>query len=141
MNNIIIYLEFGLIFGLSFLIAYFSMKVKLKVFIKILINCAGLLVVWLCIIATGMKEMSVFLYLFLLPVTIFGILMRFISPIILNLTGKLVAKITKQDYEWQTYDQIMADDSGGKGYFCVLTFTMMKVLLYLFIILSFIGII
>ena len=118
------------------------MKIKLKAFIKVLINFASLFVLGIIMVVSGLIETTLLIYIILLVLTLLGVLMRIISPIIFNLAGSFVAKITKQDYEWLTYDQLMKEkQSGNKMYFCVLTFTTLKVALYLMLVLSFIGLI
>ncbi len=127
---------------LSLLMAYYLMKIKLKAFIKVLINFASLLVFGFFIAVSGLRETALMIYIILLSMTLFGVLMRIISPIILNLVGRFVAKITKQDYEWLTYDQLMNEKhSGNKMYFCVLAFTTLKVVLYFMLVVSSIGLI
>ena len=124
------------------LMAYCLMKIKLKAFIKVLINFASLFVLGIIMVVSGLIETTLLIYIILLVLTLLGVLMRIISPIIFNLAGSFVAKITKQDYEWLTYDQLMKEkQSGNKMYFCVLTFTTLKVALYLMLVLSFIGLI
>ena len=68
--------------------------------------------------------------------------MRIITPLILNVIGSLLAKILKQDYTWRTYEQLMYEEqSGYKMYFCVHTFTTLKIVLYMLLIASLIGLI
>ena len=127
---------------LCFFTAYYLMKIKLKAFIKVLVNFLCLLVFGFFIVLSGLEETTLLIYIILLTTTLFGIIARIIAPIILNLTGTFVAKITNQNYKWLTYNQLMEDEpSGNKMYFCVLTFLTFKVALYLLLILSSLGLI
>ena len=127
---------------LCWIAAYYIMKIKLKVFVKVLINFVSLLVFGIFMVVSGLRETTLLIYIILLVMTLFGMLMKIISPIFLNLVGNVVAKITKQDYEWLTYDQLMREKpSGIKMYFCILTFTTFKVALYLMLFISSIALI
>ena len=129
-------------FTLCWLTACCIMKIKLKVFVKIIINSVSLLVFGTFMVVSGLRETALLTYIILLVITLFGMLMRAISPIMLNLAAMLVAKMTKQDYEWLKYDQLMElEQSGYKMYFCVLIFTTLKVALYLILVISSIGLV
>lgn len=128
--------------ALCLLMAYYITKINLKECVKVIINFLSLFVFGIFVVLSGLKETALLIYITLLVMTLFGILMRIISPIILNLAGSFVAKITKQDYEWLTYKQLMElEQSGYKMYFCVLTFTTLKIALYLMLIVSSMGLI
>ena len=136
------YIIIVLAFILCSLVAYYIVKIKLNVFIRLLINITSLLAFGILIIASGVKETALLIYVLLLAMTLFGMLMRIIAPIILNLVASFVAKITKQSYEWLTYNQLMhLEQSGYKMYFCVFSFTTLKVMLYLLLVASLMGII
>ena len=129
-----------LAFAVSSLMAYYIMKIKLKVFIKGILNFFSLFVLGIIMIVSGLNETTLLVYIILIAMTLLGLLMRIISPLVLNLVGNFAAKITKQDYEWLTYDQLMnLEQSGNKMYFCVLTFTTTKVVLYLMFFASCVG--
>ena len=136
------YIVLIFLYALSMLFAYFIMKFTCKFFKKCLINLLILLTCGCIICVTGLKETSLLVYLILFSLTLLGILMRIITPLILNVIGSLLAKILKQDYTWRTYEQLMYEEqSGYKMYFCVLTFTTLKIVLYMILIASLIGLI
>lgn len=133
---------FVLSFFVSSLIAYFVLKHRIKLILKLLINFVSLLCLGLFVFLSGLKEISLLLYILLVLVTILGILMRILSWVILNFVGTLITKITRQDYEWQKYDQLIKEEpSGNKMYFCIFLFTSLKVTLYMVLIASFVGLV
>lgn len=133
---------FVLSFFVSLLIAFFVLKYRIKLILKLLINFVSLLCLGLFVLLSGLEEISLLLYILLIIVTFLGILMRILSWVILNFVGIFITKITRQDYEWQKYDQLIkAEQSGNKMYFCIFTFTSLKVTLYIVLIASFLGLV
>lgn len=129
------YLILIAMFVLSTIVAYWIMQKEMSILTKIFTNAFILCFSGAAMIVTGFKETSFLLYVLLLSTTLLGILMRIITPICLNFLGRIVAKIQKEPYTEQSYDDIM--HSGHKMFFCVLTFTTLKVFLYVALIASF----
>lgn len=105
------YVIFIAVAAVCFLIGFLYVKLKLKTYVKVIIDVAGLLIFAVVILATGIKETALLAYILLLATILLGLLMRILAPIILNLTAIFVSKITRQDYKWLTYDQLMENDS------------------------------
>lgn len=136
------YVVFILLLTLSTVLAYLIIKLKHNFLLKCLLNLMALLGFGVVMVMSGLKEISLLVYLILLGVTVLGVLMRIITPLFLNLIGSLVARITKQEYTWKKYAQLMkAEQSGNKMYFCILAFTTLKVVLYMILVASFVGLI
>ena len=128
--------------AVCFLIGFLYVKLKLKTYVKVIIDVVGLLIFAAVILATGIKETALLAYILLLATTLLGLLMRIISPIILNLAAIFVSKITRQDYKWLTYDQLMEDDSPRYFMYAqVWLLAVMKAAMYLGIIFASAGLI
>ena len=105
------YVIFIAVAAVCFFVGFLYVKLKLKTYVKVIIDVAGLLIFAVVILATGIKETALLAYILLLATILLGLLMRILAPIILNLTAIFVSKITRQDYKWLTYDQLMENDS------------------------------
>lgn len=127
------------VFAFSIFFAYFLVKAKLSFAKKVVINLLVLLVCGCITFATGLKETSFLIYILLLLLTFGGILMRVITPFVLNFIGIVLSKIQKEPYTMLNYEEFM--QSGSRMYFCVLTFSTLKVLLYIALGASFFGVI
>ena len=115
-------------FFCSAVLAYLITKKQMAFWCKVLCNVFFLLVSGALVLITGVRETALLIYALLLPITLLGIVMRIVTPLVLNLIGNILSKITNQVYEKQNYEQIMQD--GYRMFFCVLTFTTLKVFLY-----------
>lgn len=127
------------VFVSSVFLAYCTTLVKLKFYEKIVGNLLTLLICAFIILITGLKETSLLVYFLLLITTLCGILMRIISPIVLNIIGNILSKTQNETYTPLSYEELM--QSGNKMYFCVLAFTTYKVLLYIALGASFLNLI
>ncbi len=129
------YLIVVTVFFLSSILAYFIMKKEVPILTKILVNAVALCITGAAMFATGLQETTFSLYILVLGITILGILMRVIAPVFLNLFSRVMAKIHKESYTKQSYNELMS--CGHRMFFCVLTFTTLKILIYIALITSF----
>ena len=120
-------------FGSAFL-AYFITKKRMPFWCQALSNLFFLLVSGVLMLITGVQETSLLIYVILLLITLLGIFMRILTPVLLNLVGNILSKIHEQAYEKQNYEQMLQD--GHRMFFGVLLFTTLKVLLYLAFLMS-----
>ena len=118
----------------SAVLAYLIIRKRISVWCKILCNMFLLLVSGVLMLITGGQETTLLIYVLLFSITILGILMRFFTPVVLNLIGNILSKMQNQVYEKQNYEQIMQD--GHRMFFCVMLFTTLKVLLYVALLMS-----
>lgn len=133
------YVTIILVFLGSAILAYLISKKRIVFWRKILWNIFFLLVSGVMMLLTGIRETTLLIYMLLILTIFLGILMRMITPVVLNLIGYVMSKIQKQVYEKQKYEQMMQD--GHRMYFCVLTYTTLKVVLYVALLMSMIKVI
>lgn len=131
------YLILSLIFIISMIVGYYIQKIQISLHWRILINLFSLIICGLLLFITRIKETSLLVYILLVLFTFSGLLVRLVVPVVLNILEKILAHIKKDTYEPQTYDELMK--SGHKMYFCVLTFTTIKVMLYVLLFASFLN--
>lgn len=112
------------LFLLSGTCAYFALKIKMKYGYKILVNSCFLVTFWLCLPFTNITELSILLILAYSFLAIFGVIIHFIAPLILNFLGSCISKLTHQAFSPRTYDELLND--GYRMYFCILLFTTIK---------------
>ncbi len=135
------YIALIFIFIFSSLFAHFLIKQNIRSALKILLNIVGLIIFFFLVLLSGVKETSLTIYIFLILMTILGIIMRLVTPFVLNFVGFIFAKITKQEYKWTNYSQLFEADQSNKMYFCVLSFVTLKLILYSMLTLSIINLI
>lgn len=131
------YLILSLIFIISMIVGYYIQKIQISVHWRFLINLFSLIICGLLLFITRIKETSLLVYILLVLFTFSGLLVRLVVPVVLNILEKILAHIAKDTYEPKTYDEWMK--SGHKMYFCVLTFTTIKVMLYVLLFASFLN--
>ena len=137
--NYIVYIVLIALFAVSTLAAYHLLKINIAFYKRVVFNII-LLIVSACILtATQIDETSLLIYILILILTLLGILMRIIAPIILNAVGRVISKLQGNRYEALSYDEFM--HSGHRMYFCVLLFLTLKIVLYTILFASFAGII
>ena len=128
------YVAMIFVFFGSAVLAYLITKKRIAFWCKVLCNVFFLLVSGALMLITGVRETTLLIYALLFPITLLGIVMRIVTPVVLNLIGNILSKIQNQAYEKQNYEQIMQD--GHRMFFCVLLFTTLKVLLYVALLMS-----
>lgn len=119
--------------GSAFL-AYLITKKRKTFWYQVLYNAVFLLVSGILMLMTGIQETTLLTYVLLLVITLLGILMRIVTPVVLNFVGDILSRMQNQQYEKQSYDQLMQE--GHRMFFCVLTFTTLKVFLYVALFMS-----
>ena len=122
-------------FLLSTLGGILLLRISLSLPLKAFLNFALLSISCIGLLATEIRETSLLIYMLLLFLTPIGILTRLFAPLILNLIGRVLSKLQHQQYTPLDYDSLM--HSGHKMYFCALTFTTLKILLYTALVASF----
>lgn len=133
------YLVLIALFTISTLSAYHLLKVNVAYYLKLIFNIILLIISACILVATNISETSLLIYMLILIMTSLGILLHFIVPIVLNGIGIVLSKIQGEHYVSLRYDELMR--SGHRMYFCVLAFLTLKVVLYIILCASFIGII
>ena len=128
------YIVIILIFGISHLLAYLIIRKKISLKNKLIINSAFLLVSGVLMLLTGIREITVLAFMLLILFTVLGILTRLLAPVILNIVGNIVSKISNDTYQKLSYDQMLQESH--KMYFCILLYTTVKVFLYIVLLLS-----
>ena len=127
------------VFCSSVILAYLITKKRRAFWRKILYNTIFLLVSGILILMTGIRETSLLIYSLLLVFTLLGVLMRIFTPVVLNFVGYVLSRFQKQQYEKQSYEQLMQD--GNRMFFCVLLFTTIKNLLYISLFMSILNLV
>jgi hypothetical protein len=86
------------------------------------------------VFAAGMQTTSVLVYIILCAFTALGVLSRAIAPVMLNITGRLLAKIRKQPYNVQTYEMLLQNLPGMRS--GIWLFTSIKMFLWILLTMS-----
>ena len=118
----------------SYVLAYLITKKRIVFWRKVLCDVFLLLFSGILMLVTGLQETTMLIYALLFIFTLFGILVRIFTPVVLNFIGNVLSKIQKQVYEKQTYEQMLQD--GYKMFFCEHLFATLKIFLYVLLLLS-----
>ena len=129
MEYIIIFL-----FCISGAIAFLITKKIVSIRSALLLNLSLLFVNWGLLFLPRQNDFIVNCYVIFFVLTIFGIIMRFVAPIILNLINRFFSTIQHQKYVHQTYTELL--NEGHRMFFCVLLFNTLRIFLQLLILMA-----
>ena len=123
-----------LLFIFSGIVAYFTMKPPLKYGYKILINCCTVIACWTWLLWADISELSLLLLIAFSCLTLLGIIIHFLAPLVLNIIGKCFSKLSRDIYSPRTYTEHLND--GHRMYFCILLFMTLKTFLLIMFVAS-----
>lgn len=126
-------------FIVSGILAYFVEKIKLRYSIKLVIEIAASAIMFIMLLLTDIKYTSFFICIMLVGLFILGIVIHFVFPLIINGITYIVVKISKQPFEWASYDTLYKD--GYRMYFINLLFLTLKIELIILFIFSLLNLI
>ena len=119
---------------LSAVLSFLLVKKRQTLTKQVIYNLVILLAGGAGVFAAGMQTTSVLVYIILFAFTALGVLSRAIAPVMLNITGRLLAKIRKQPYNVQTYEMLLQNLPGMRS--GIWLFTSIKMFFWILLTMS-----